>query len=88
MDRLRRDRRGGGLGNTPDEAIEEVKRIAGLVEGHLLDKPVDALDVAREQLDQVLGPDKPKSKTERQAEALRAKGRISDRQFDKVMAKG
>jgi hypothetical protein len=53
-----------------------------------LDKPVDALDIAREQLDQVLGPDKPKSKTERQAEALRAKGRISDKQFDKMMAKG
>lgn len=76
------------LGDTPDQAIEECKRICELVEGHLLDKPVDALDIAREQLEQVLGPDKPKSKSQRQAEELRAKGRISDRQFDKMIAKG
>jgi predicted RNase H-like HicB family nuclease len=56
------------LGDTPDQAIAEVKRIAELVEGHLLDKPVDALDVAREQLDEILGPDKPKSKDEVKAE--------------------
>lgn len=76
------------LGDTPEQAIAEVKRICEQVEGHLLSKPVDALDIAREQLDEILGPDKPKSKTQKQAEALRAKGRISDKQFDKVMAKG
>jgi hypothetical protein len=76
------------LGDTPDQAIENCKKIAEQVEGHLLDKPVDALDIAREQLDQVLGEDKPKSKVQRQAEAARAKGKISDKQFDKIMAKG
>jgi predicted RNase H-like HicB family nuclease len=76
------------LGDTPDQAIAEVKRIAELVEGHLLDKPVDALDIAREQLDEILGPDKPKSKDEVKAEGLRARGRISDKQFEKMIAKG
>lgn len=76
------------LGNTPDEAIAEVKRIAALVEGHLLSKPVDALDIAREHLEQVLGPDKPKSKAQKEAERRYAKGEISDKQFDKVMAGG
>jgi hypothetical protein len=76
------------LGDTPDQAIAECKRICELVEGHLLSKPVDALDIAREQLDEILGPDKPKSKTERQAEALHAKGSISDKQFDRMMEKG
>jgi hypothetical protein len=50
------------MGETADAAIAEVKRLAELIEGHLLDKPVDALDQAREQLEKVLGPDKPKSK--------------------------
>lgn len=76
------------MGNTPDEAIKECKRICELVEGHLLDKPVDALDIAREQLEQVLGPEKTLSKEQREAERLHKAGKISDRQFDKVMAKG
>ncbi|WP_339543498.1 hypothetical protein, partial [Pseudomonas sp. JAI120] len=44
------------------EAIANCKAVADKVEGHLLDKPLDALDIAREQLEQVLGKDKPKSK--------------------------
>ncbi|EJN14739.1 hypothetical protein PMI42_01713 [Bradyrhizobium sp. YR681] len=76
------------FGNTPDEAIANCKAVAEQVEGHLLDKPVDALDVAREQLEQVLGKDKPKSRQQREAEALYAKGRISDKQLDKMIAKG
>ena len=76
------------LGDTPDQAIAEVKRICELVDGHLLSKPVDALDIAREQLEEVLGPDKPKTKAQRRAEALYAKGAISDKQLEKVMAKG
>lgn len=74
------------MGNTAEEAIAEVKRIAELVEGHLLDKPVDALDQAQEQLAKVLGPDKPKSKLEREADQLLAKGRISQKQYDKRIA--
>lgn len=76
------------LGDTPDQAIAEVKRIAELVEGHLLSKPVDALDIAREQLEEIIGPDKPKSKTQAKAEALHKQGKISDRALEKVMAKG
>jgi len=74
------------LGDTPDAAIAECKRICELVEGHLLDKPVDALDIAREQLEQVLGPEKKLSKEQREAERLHKAGKISDRQFDKIMA--
>lgn len=76
------------LGDTPDEAIAECKRIAQLVEGHLLDKPVDALDIAREQLDEILGPDKPETKEQKKARELHKAGKISDKQFDKMMAKG
>lgn len=76
------------FGDTPDEAIANCKAVAGKVEGHLLDKPLDALDEAREQLEQVLGKDKPKSKQQRQAEALHAAGKISDKQLDKMLARG
>lgn len=76
------------LGDTPDEAIENCKKIAEQVEGHLLDKPVEALDVAREQLEQVLGPDKPKTRAQRRAEDLYSKGKISERQLTKIMAEG
>lgn len=73
------------LGDTPEQAIEEVKRICELVEGHLLDKPVDALDIAHEQLEQVLGPEKTLSREQRAAEAAYKAGKISDRQFEKIM---
>ncbi len=76
------------LGDTPDEAIEECKRICDLVEGHLLDKPIDALDVAREQLEQVLGEDKPETKEQRKARELHKAGKISDRQLDRMLARG
>ncbi|HLJ53249.1 MAG TPA: hypothetical protein VKT24_07675, partial [Rhizomicrobium sp.] len=75
------------LGNSPDEAIEECKRLCDLVEGHLLDKPVDALDIAREQLEQVLGQDKPETKEQRRARELAKAGKISSKQLEKVMAK-
>lgn len=74
------------MGDTADQAIEECKRICGLVEGHLLDKPVDALDIAREQLEEVLGPDKPRSKAVQQAEQAFKAGKISDKQYDKILA--
>ncbi len=75
------------LGDSPDEAIAECKRLCELVEGHLLDKPVDALDIAREQLEQVLGKDKPESKEQRRARELAKAGKISPKQLEKVMAK-
>jgi hypothetical protein len=76
------------LGATPDEAIENCKAIAEQVEGHLLDKPVDALDIAREQLEQVLGQDKPETKEQQKARELHKAGKISDRQLEKMLAKG
>lgn len=76
------------FGDTPDDAIANCKAVADQVEGHNLDKPLDALDIAREQLEQVLGKDKPKSKEQRKAEALYAKGKISDKQLDKMLARG
>jgi len=75
-----------GLGDTPNEAIENCKKVAEQVEGHLLDKPLDALDVAREQLEQVLGADKPETKQQKKARELHKAGKISDRQLDKMMA--
>jgi hypothetical protein len=76
------------MGDTAEQAIEECKRICALVEGHLLDKPTDALDIAREQLAEVLGPDKKMSKEQRDAEKAFKAGKISDKQYDKIMAKG
>lgn len=75
------------LGNTPDEAIAEVKRICDLVEGHELEKPIDALDIAREQLEQVLGPDKSETKEQRKLREAYAKGKVSDKQLDKALKK-
>ena len=74
------------LGDTPEQAIKECKRLCELVEGHLLTKPVDALDLARQQLDEVL-PDKPKSKEQAKAEQAFKAGKISDRQYEKILAR-
>jgi hypothetical protein len=75
-------------GDTAEAAIEECKRICTLVEGHLLDKPTDALDIAREQLAEVLGPDKKMSKEQREAEKAFKQGKISNKQYDKILAMG
>jgi hypothetical protein len=72
------------LGDTLDEAINECKRIAEMVEGHLIDKPVDALDAAAENLEQIMTQEQPKSNIERKADGLRASGRISMKQYEKM----
>jgi predicted RNase H-like HicB family nuclease len=72
-------------GDTLDEAIEECKRIAEMIEGHLIDKPVEALDGARNNFNQIMGEQKPKSKMERKADGLRASGHISDKQYEKMI---
>jgi phosphoribosylamine-glycine ligase len=74
-----------GMGDTEDAAIEACKRNAEQVEGYTIEKPVAALDEAREQLDEILGPEKVASKLERQAEELRRAGKISDRQYEKMI---
>ena len=71
-------------GDSADEAIEECKRLAELVEGHEIVKPVDALDEAREQLEKIV-PDKPDSPMRRKADAARKAGKISDKQYDRML---
>lgn len=76
------------MGNTADEAINECKKICDEVKGHMIEKPVAALDKAREQLEKLIGSEKKQSPAERKAEAMLRSGRISDRQYDKMMARG
>lgn len=74
-------------GATPDEAIANCKKVAEQVEGHLLDKPIDALDIAREQLEQVLGPEKKETKAQRRAREAYKAGKISDKQYERMLQK-
>jgi hypothetical protein len=74
------------MGDTQDEAISECKRIAEMVEGHSIEKPLDALEQARDDLNEALGEDKPQSKVEREADRLRMAGKISPKQYDRMIA--
>ena len=74
------------MGDTQDEAISECKRIAEMVEGHSIEKPIDALEQARDDLNEALGEDKPQSKVEREADRLRMAGKISPKQYDRMIA--
>jgi hypothetical protein len=74
-----------GMGDTVQAAIEQCKERAEQVEGYTIEKPIASLDEAREQLDEILGPEKKASKLERQAEELRRNGKISDRQYEKMI---
>lgn len=73
-------------GKTAKEAIEEAKRIAGLVEGYYVESPVESMDEALADLKEVLGDKatKPASKEQTQAEEMRRAGKISQRQYDKI----
>lgn len=73
------------IGDSPQEAIDECKRMAEMVEGYSIEKPCNALDDALTDLNAVVGEDKPKSKVEQRADELRAKGRISDKQYEKMI---
>jgi hypothetical protein len=78
-------------GKTAKEAIDKTKEIAEKVESHQLEIPVEAMDEALEDLKEVLGKkaeDKPLTKIERQADDLRRSGKISDKQFEKMLARG
>jgi len=72
-------------GDTQEEAINEVKRLAEMVHGHDMNKPVEALEKARDDLNEALGTAKPKSKLQVEAERLRSEGKISDRRFDRMV---
>jgi hypothetical protein len=75
------------MGDTLEEAIDECKRLSEMVEGYSIDKPVQALDKAAEQLTEFLGEQAPKSRQERKAESLAKSGRISPKAMDKMREK-
>jgi predicted RNase H-like HicB family nuclease len=78
------------MGDTAAEAIGECKRIAELVKSHTLDMPVEAMDEALEDLKEVLGKaaeDRKKSKLEIKAEDLKRQGKISEKQYDRLVAR-
>lgn len=77
-----------GTGDTMEAAIEDCRAAAEQVKGHTIDMALDALDQAAEQLEDVIGPDKPPSALERKATALHRAGKISDRQLEKMIARG
>ena len=73
-------------GRTAKEAIDKAKEIAGTIQSHQLEIPVEAMDEALVDLKQVLGgnSDKPASKEQRAAEDAVKAGKISQRQYDKL----
>ena len=77
-----------GMGDTAEAAIEDCKAAAEKIEGYDIVKPVAALEKAQEDLAKIVGPEKKQSPLERKVESLRRSGRISDRQADKMMARG
>lgn len=77
------------MGDTADEAVAECKRIAEQIEGYQIEKPVQALDDAQRDLKKLLAQQKPvSSPIERKADEMRRAGRISDRQYDRMIARG
>jgi len=74
-----------GMGATAQKAIDACAEIAEQVEGHLITKPIDTLDEAREELEKIIGPDKPVSEQQRKADAARKAGKISDKQYDRMI---
>jgi phosphoribosylamine-glycine ligase len=74
-------------GKTAKEAIDKVKEIAKTVESHQLEIPVEAMDEALEDLNAILGQQKPASKEQRTAEGAVKAGKISQRQYDKLADK-
>lgn len=74
------------LGDTAQQAIDRCQEIAEQVEGDGIDVACDALDKAYEDIQSLLGDDKPKSKTQRKAEELAKRGAISDKALAKMSA--
>lgn len=76
-------------GNTAKEAIENCRAIAKDVDGYSVEKPVDALDEAHENLLASLkgAGDKPASKEQTTAHDAMKAGKISQRQYEKMAEK-
>ena len=76
-------------GKTAKEAIDKAKAIAGKIESHQLEIPVDSMDEALEDLVKILGDKatKPASKEQTAAQDAVKAGKISARQYDKLADK-
>jgi len=76
------------VADSASAAMEQVETIAAEVHGHSIEKPVDALAEADQDLREIMGPEPaPPSKLQRDADALRSKGKISQKAYDKMVAK-
>jgi hypothetical protein len=81
------------MGDTAAEAIEECKRLAKMVDGYSIEKPVEALDEALINLKKSLkdaggaGSDDGPDPLHRKAEAAMLAGRISKRAYEKMIAR-
>jgi hypothetical protein len=75
-----------GMGDTMRAAIDDCKKAAEQIKGHDIEIPLDALDQARKKLEEALGQEKEPSKLERKADALRKAGKISAKQYDRMIA--
>ena len=78
-------------GDTPQQAIDEVKRIAKLIDGYSIEAPVEAMDTAYEQLKATLKDSKAAGGDERDdkpsvGDALNS-GRVSAKALQKLMAR-
>jgi hypothetical protein len=74
-------------GKTAKEAIDKAKKIAETVESHQLEIPVEAMDDALEDLKKILSQpaSAPMSKEQSAAEEAKKAGKISQRQYDKLV---
>lgn len=78
------------MGDTAQEAIDEVKRVAELVEGYSIENAAEAVDKALVDLKQLLKdqkPDAPVTPMQRRAEDLYRAGKISEKQLERMTAK-
>lgn len=76
------------VADTALEAMNQVKQIAEQVHGHSIEKPCDALAQAWIDLKEVMGAEPaPPAKIERKSETLRKSGRISEKAYEKLVAK-
>ena len=77
-----------GLGDSEEAAIEDCKRIAKKVEGYQIEKPCEALEKAAKAMDAFLGPQKPRTPLERKAGHMMRSGKISQKQYDRMVIDG
>jgi len=74
-------------GRTAKEALTKVKEIAETVESHQLEIPVEAMDEALTDLNEILGASKPVSKEQQTALDAVKSGKISAKAYEKMAEK-